>query len=508
MSNQHINRFGPKRAVTVNQARGGCGARSLLAAASFLTVIGLAASASAGCLRSGACAATISDEGKVGQTSYDTLPFASAVYAQSWGSSPTLAPGNLFWQSGSHFTNANTMAAAKQSAAGLAAKGIVPASGSQRWEDTYEVSQPASQFPGEPSWIAQDRQSLGLVNQPEFQAWVSWQKSHANLFMLGADGGQQSPEYRAWKGSWGHISPLMPIPAADWPAGTTNATYGDWYAYRWGQTAGKSGAYGIMLSDFSDSQPTWPSWTEGFNPEIIAGFGAAIGQAIPGSTIAQQANYITTQHMADWNDYLAQGYANFYHALAVRLSGATGQQALVIDQCGLWPSTRRFYGLDQQRIQSTMGRAHYICIWDDQTMQVGRSGQSMIWGIGGMVIAAAREPNIRNGGNLSADDAAFWNAAANFWPNLSAGDRQERGLKELKRAWLETAWSHVATRTGSTRRALAFLSRDYWDQGKIDPTLQTLIHRPSCRPGPSASPSTTRWRRNDRRRRPHRPAAG
>jgi hypothetical protein len=30
---------------------------------------------------------------------------------------------------------------------------------------------------------------------------------------------------------------MMPLPKADWPAGMTNATYGDWYAYRWGQTA-------------------------------------------------------------------------------------------------------------------------------------------------------------------------------------------------------------------------------------------------------------------------------
>jgi len=117
-----------------------------------------------------------------------------------------------------------------------------------------------------------------------------------------------------------------------------------------------------------------------------------------------------------------------------------------------------------------------MCIWDNQTLQVGRSGQPMIWGIGGMVIAAAREPDIRNGGNLSADDNNFWQAVGHFWPNLSSSDRHERGLKELKRAWLETAWSHIATRQGTVRRALAFMQRDYWDQGSLDSMVERLIH--------------------------------
>src|ERR1700760_5081305 len=124
---------------------------------------------------------------------------------------------------------------------------------------------------------------------------------------------------------------------------------------------------------------------------------------------------------------------------------------------------------------SVVGAASYICIWDDQTMQVGRSGESMVWGIGGMVLGAAREPDIRNGANLSADDNNFWQAAATFWSNLSSADQHERGLKELKRVWLETAWSHIATRQGTVRRAMAFMQRDYWDKGAVDPAVERLI---------------------------------
>jgi hypothetical protein len=436
----------------------------------------VAGTARAGCLANQPtiCSPTINTQGEVGLTSYQSLPFSSGIYAQSWGSSPGLAPANLFWQSGTNFTNASTMAAARQYASKLTAKGVVPASGAQRWEDTYEISQPASQFPGEPGWIASDRQNMGFVGKPEYQAWVSWQKAHANLFMLGADGGPEGADFRSWGGNWGHISPIMPLPEADWPAGVSNANYGDWFAYRWGQTATRSGAYGIMLSDFSDSQPVSPSYVIGFNTQAIDGFQAKLGGNIPGGTVAARAAFINAHYYPQWNDYLAQGYADFYSALNIRLS-ATGHPALIIDQCGQWPSARRLQGTDADVIAHSMPSANYLCIWDNQTMQLGRNGQPMIWGIGGMVIAAAREPDIRNGGNLSADDDAFWQAAARFWSNLSSADQHERGLKELKRAWLETGWSHIATRQGTVRRAMAFMQRDYWDKGKLDPTLQHLV---------------------------------
>jgi hypothetical protein len=431
----------------------------------------------AGCLSDPAqqCSSTINGQGQVGLTSYAHLPFAGHLYAQSWGSSPGLAPANLFWQSGSNFTNPNTMLAARQFAAKLTGQGTIPASGAQRWEDTYEISRPASLFPGEPSWINADRYSQNLINQPEYKAWVLWEKAHANLFMVGADGGPEGPDFRPWKGDWGHISPLMPLPAADWPPGVQNATYGDWYAYRWGQTAARSGAYGIMLSDFSDSQPAYPSYQIGFNSQIVDRFQAQLGRTIPGGSVPQRAGYINTHFLVQWNDFLANGYARFYSALASRLHAATGHEALIVDQCGQWPSARRFQGTDAYVIAHTISPANYICIWDDQTMQLGRSGQSMTWGIGGMVIAAAREPDIRNGGNLSANDSAFWQAAAHFWSNLTSSEQHERGLKELRRAWLETSWSHIATRQGTVRRALAFMARDYWDKGALDATLQKQI---------------------------------
>ena len=436
-----------------------------------------AGTAEAGCLASQPtiCSATINADGQVGGTSYSSLPFVSGIYGQSWGSSPGLIFNNLFWQVGKNFTNSSTMTAARQYADKLTSSGIVPASGAQRWEDTYEAARPAAAYRNEPSWINNDRWNLNLPNSPEAQAWVQWQGARTNLFMMASDGGSVGADFRAWGGNWGHISPLMPLAQADWPPGIQNATYGDWFAYRWGQTTQLSGAYGIMLSDFTDSQPVAPSYLVGFNPELIDKFQATIGQTIPGGSVAQRAAYINAHFVAQWNDFLGNGYGRFFGALASRLRSGTGHQPLVINQCGQWASARRFQGIDNYIISHNIPSANYVCLWEDQTMQMGRSGLPMIWGIGGMVLAAARDPDIRNGGNLSADDSAFWQAASAFWGNLSASDQHERGLKELKRNWLETAWSHIATRQGTVRRALAFMSRDYWDGGNLDPTVQRLI---------------------------------
>jgi hypothetical protein len=436
-----------------------------------------AGAAEAGCLtgQSNVCSPTINANGQVGGTSYTTLPFLSSIYGQSWGSSPGLIFNNLFWQVGTNFTNSNTMQAARQYADKLTGSGIVPASGAQRWEDTYEAARPAAAYNNEPGWINNDRWSQNLPNSAEAQAWVQWQGARANLFMMANDGGSVGTDFRPWNGNWGHISPMMPLPQGDWPPGMSNATYGDWFAYRWGQTAQLSGAYGIMLSDFTDSQPVSPSYLAGFNPELVDKFQSTIGQTIPGSSVSSRASYITSHFMAQWNDFIGNGYGRFFGALAARLRDGTGHQSLVINQCGQWASARRFQGVDHYIVSHNIPSANYICLWDDQTMQWGRSGQSMIWGIGGMVLAAAREPDIRNGGNLSADDSAFWQAVSGFWGNLSYNDQHERGLKELKRSWLETAWSHIATRQGTVRRALAFMSRDFWDGGNLDSTVQRLI---------------------------------
>ncbi len=413
-------------------------------------------------------------QGQVGLTSYATLPFSSAVYQLSWGSTAGLAPMNLFWRDGSHFHEKTTMANAMEAARTLTARKLVPASSSQRWEDTYELAQPLSLFSNEPASFAKNR-SNGVAAGPEFQAWVQWTKARPNLPIMASDGGSMPMSYRAWQGSWGHISPLMPLAADDCPQGMAACNYGDWYASCWGETAALSGAYGIMLSDFTDSQPGPPSTAQGFNPEIIAAFERAENVAVPPAGTAQRSEWIVANTITRWNDYLSNGYGEFYRALAQNLAKQTGHDSLVIDQCSLWPSARRFSGTDERLLRGHISPRNYLCEWDVRSMQTDRGGQDPAFGVGAYAVAAAREPDMRNGANLETDNGAFWQAVAKFNPALDAAGQREKGLKLLKRSWMEASWAHVATRQGQVRRALAFMSRDYWDLGTLDPTLQRLI---------------------------------
>jgi hypothetical protein len=417
--------------------------------------------------------AILNAQGETGLTSYITLPFTNQITAPSSSASPFLAPGNLFWQNGTYFTNLVNLANAKAFAAAALAKGLVPESGSQNWVWGFEVSQPANLFPNEPAYVSQYRGTC--CSTGEFQAWVQWVKARPNLPIMAADGGSMGTDFRSWGSSWGHISPLMPLQSADCPPDMSSCTYGDWYAYRWGQTAELTGTPAIGLSDFSDSQPYAYSTQEGFNPEIIAGFEAAYHISVPPGTTSQQSLWINQNAISAWNDYLATGYAKFFGALANRLATATKLPSLVSDQCAYWPSLRRFFGIDPRIIGKYVSSKNYICIWDEQSIQVGRAGEDPVGGIAGYGYAAARDPWTRNGVALESEDTDYWNAIASIFPNLSAVDQNERGLKILKRLWLEASWAHIATETGAVRRALAYVQRDYFDVGTIDPQIQKLI---------------------------------
>ena len=421
---------------------------------------------------------TVNASGEVGLTSYATLPFAGSIFQLSWGSGARIDPAPGLWRGGRHLTNGSALGAARGAAWGWSNSGIVPIAQAQRWEDTYEVAQPASLFPDEPGYadgsdFAGDRAS-GIAAGPEFQAWTAWIAARPGLLIKANDGGSVPTYFRPWGGSWGFISPLMPLASSDCPNGMISCVFGDWAAARWGETAALSGAYGIGLSDFSTAQPGI-STAMGYNPALVSAFESIEGVSVPSGSTSQRSAWITANSMPQWNDYLSSGYAHFVSVLQADVQAGTGESSLVIQQCSLWPALLRFYGLDQRLIASAVPERNYLCEWDEQSMQIGRGGQDPVYGVGAYAEAAAREPTLRNGAILEANDSAYWSAIAAFNPTLSSADQQEKGLKLLKRAWLEGSWAHIATRTGAVRRAMAFMSRDYWDAGSVDPTVQNLM---------------------------------
>ncbi len=439
-----------------------------------------------------ACAAreaTINENGEVGRTSYKTLPFQNDVWGQSWASTGGLSPCQLYWDKGPHFTNAKLMADAKGASRDIAAKGLVPCAGSQRWNGTFMSAQPPQ--PGEPSWVGGDRgrgkDDISL--RGDFQEWVRWTKARPNLLIIKKDGKEWTEKHGNWVNYFGHISPLMPLSQADAQSiGLENATYGQWYAYRYGQCSKLTGAFGVMLSDFSDCQGDITADT-GFNPEIIDAFAKYLGHdktsAEWGRTIAEKARYIDNNLFNEWTDYTCIGYAKFWGALAYYMGKGSGHEALVVNQSGDSAAYRRLRASDNRLVAKYMSPKNILCGWDDITMGTERGGESQISGIAGVILAAAREPDIRNGANLPADNDTFWQAVQKHWqknPNWEKGnfantppELKKRGLYELRRFWLEFSWSHIADRGGNTRRALCFMSRHYWDGGKLDPKLVKAI---------------------------------
>jgi hypothetical protein len=210
-----------------------------------------------------------------------------------------------------------------------------------------------------------------------------------------------------------------------------------------------------------------------------------------------RAEWIVSSHFNAWNDFIAAGYARFYATLAARVGAATGRKALIVDQCGLTPAARRLFGTDARIVAKTVSPQNYVCMWDGHVIQADRSGPIAtppIQELAGFVLAAAREPSIRNGANLEADDEAYWTAIAKFYPGLDPAARREIGQKLLKRLWIWSAWAHIADRSGHVRRAIAFASRDYWDGGKLtalDPLASVIRSTVPARPfGPALYYST------------------
>ena len=426
--------------------------------------------------------------GNVGATDYGRLPFAQTVFRACWGCSAQLEPGQLFFDANpaSFFNDPKLTKQAKDAAAEMEQQGIVPSGGAQRWQDTYAAAFPAGTFKSEPSWVQRDR-DLGLPAKPEFVAWRDFITQHPQYWDIAFDGGpmpSNADDFRGWGAQWGHISPLTPLDRADCPPEMARCTWGDAYAWRWGRVAQRTGGYGLIMSDFNDSQPHWPSTIHDFNPRIIAAFEGYAHVSVPPGPVPERAAWIVANAFAPWNDFLSDGYGRFFAALAKRLGAATGRAALIEEICSLTPSYRRLVGNDERILAQQISPRNIICLWDNHLIQGDRPGPVAappMRELAGFVIGAAREPLLRNGADLEADEPAFWKAIARAYPTLDEAARREAGSRILKRLWLWSAWAHIADRDGHVRRALAFMSRNYWDQGSLtllDPLtklIQTIV---------------------------------
>lgn len=431
-----------------------------------------------------AAASTINAQGGVGLTSYQTLPFQTSVYQQGFNANGDTRNGHSepvidFWPSGTYLTNATNVNNAKTDANAKDAAGTVPYMSLERFDDTFCAAN-GTAYTGETGNVTSDRAAFqASADAGAYTAWFNWHNARPTLTAINSDGTYWF--HQSWTGGGGvacnsgHISPAETIAGGDFPFTGVGETFADWQDNKVGVLAALVLNYGVALSDYNDSQP-YQSFASGFNPEIVTNFAQYVGQYIPGASASAQSSYINNNLFNQWTSFADQSYGRYYAGMAAQILAQEGHQALIADQCGLMPSQRRLYGTDQRIFKQFLNSGNYTCIWDNQTIQSGRSCNTIIEEFGGPAFAAAREPDYRNGVNLNAEDAAFDSAAATCYAPLTGSDLAAKKSADLKRVWLEASWAHVATRAGNTRRAFCFMSKDYSDAGTLDSaTTGTLI---------------------------------
>jgi hypothetical protein len=409
--------------------------------------------------------------------SYNNPPFWQNVMAVSWGASPHVTPAQLFWNLTSHFTNAGTMAAARGSANEITASGRIPIGGAQRWEDTWVQARPRSSFTSAPAWVNESH-----YNDPTWgaalRAWGQWIADRPQYWDKNRFGRTPRTDWNSWGGHWGHISPNMPLDAGDILPGMEGDTYGDWFAHKWGETAGLSGAWALSTSDFVDSHPHQLTSDHDFNARIIDRFETWAGEDVPGSTITDRANYIRANLINEWTDFWNESWGDFYAALVREIEHETGHEGVIFNQDGDWPSVRRMKAGDPRIIFRKVSPSQIVTQADFRTMQSDRSGNPPSFMIGSSGLWCARVPALRLGPNMHCWTEAVPNFQAGLnthFPGLTGKARTDFGMGWLKRLWFGVGWMHIARTNGAVRRGVAWFLRGYWDEGTVDANWVTQI---------------------------------
>lgn len=387
---------------------------------------------------------------QVGRTLYDQLVMRPEVY------DPTVAVGlspHILFHELDDPRNFDRRSKVK----GLDEAGIVGVTNLQRWQDTYEKAK------------IKEKNRAGDHGLPPFQAWKDWLDTHPQYIDQDASG-QEARGSAEWK----HVSPLMPLEPEDQLPGMENPTYGEWIAVKMGQVAHQTTAPGVGLSDFYDSHPHKFVTEHDFNPRIIEQFESYLGQAIPGKTVTERADYIRAHHFSAWADFWSIGWGQWYASMAREVQEQTGKAPLIVDQNSRSPHTMRYLALDQRLILQQISSNNIVWGADIHTIGKERAGEDVFYSVGSISLFAAREPNARNGMNIHADTDRFWDGVDRHFDHLG-NRKREYGMKLLKRLWFWTGWSHIMDRSGQTRRSVAYLERSYWDRGTVpEEWLQVL----------------------------------
>jgi hypothetical protein len=394
------------------------------------------------------------DHKAVAALSADRPPLANEVWALSWGADRGLAPQHIFWTQVPDYANASHMAQTRAIAAEHEADGQIPVAGMQLWTDTFAKSLSGGEF----------------ASLAGHKAWVDWVKARPDYMASHPDG-------RVWGATaanpsgWGYVSPLMPMKAADTPAGWSGTYYyADWLADRLGQLAAHTGIRGYNFADFYDGSPH-AGIMDFFNDRMITDFATKTGITVAGSSLATRAADIRAHHAVEYVDYFVKGWSYGWKALAQSIEHYTGKEAWLTTQVSFGPAVmRQFAGVDVREL-GNQGMDLDSIVFNVQTLErftMQHKAISVAYESAMIGTHAARAPDGHFGQMVSASEDAYWDAVANLYTRIDAADRNEIGWDRLKQAWFQSGWTHIAENDGGVRRAAEVWQRSYHDWGQID----------------------------------------
>ncbi|MEO1300083.1 MAG: hypothetical protein AAFW75_30795, partial [Cyanobacteria bacterium J06636_16] len=388
------------------------------------------------------------------RVNHEMPPFESKTRTQSWGAGGGLAPLLWFWEEVPRFQDEGTMDTIRGVAESIDEDDKVPTVGLQLWQDAWERSQPGGDY----------------ADEPGHKQWVEWVQAHPDYLGVNKEG-------EAF--NWGYVSPLTPLDPEDYPEGFEGdvAYFADWQAEKIGQHAAHTGVRGLQLSDFFDSHPHTGPYNY-FNEGIIDDFERKTGITLKDGTVEAQAEEIRSQYHTEWLDHFVDGWAYNLEAQVREIREHTGKEPWVLYQASFTPhAMRQHAAIDARALADRVSPDNFIM--NVQTVQGflhSLQEKDVSYHSGSIGLYAAHEPDVNYGHILPAAGESFWKAVDHFWPELSAEAREELGWKHLKQTWLESGWTHVATRQGDTRRAAETWSRSYWDGGEIEEGWIDVLH--------------------------------
>lgn len=379
-------------------------------------------------------------------------------------------PANWQWGKQLFWEHADTSNFPTDRRAGhmIAVSGVAPVMGAVgwigavRWGDTTLDTMTAFQW-RDPAWVA----------------YTFWTYAHDSLTPIGPDGQYLAAFDNPMNSLW--IPFTIPLDSQDCPKGMKACTYGDFAADRIGRLCARTNLAGIYAADFVDGLPGGILTQYSFHPRILKAFSDSTGIVLPDGPVSAKADAILKQYMPEWADFWADAWGRFYADIGTHVREAGRMQPLACAQTGWDVTERRLMAVDFRRYIRYMPSENWFFSvemqGDNMRAMKALPTQTTLFGT-----YTSWEPDMPMGAKINVVDAYLLQAM-----QLASMDTAHI-VAEQRTQYLMTGFTHIATRSGTVRRAAQAFEYGYFgnqEQADAMSTAFLLEHFPRHPYGPA-----------------------